>query len=163
MRFGRIDQIGIIVPHLEQAIDAYGLLLGVPFHVFEVDETNSRFSGSSKRFRIRIAVAQLGLLMVELIEPAAGTTIHADCLKNNGPGVHHVGMHVRSLTRTAGQLEKEGYTIVMEGEIPGLGKFAYFHVAELECAIEVLQLSPAWPLFLAKRAKLYVPQRRRTK
>jgi len=54
---GRVDQIALVVPDLEAAMDGYIAALGVPFGVFEATEKNSAFSGSSGRFRIRIAVA----------------------------------------------------------------------------------------------------------
>src|SRR5262245_23149644 len=107
MGFANVDQLGIIVPTLEDAMNGYADMLGVVFSVFEVNETNSRFSGSSPAFRTRFAIAQAGLLSVELIEPVAGTTIHSEHLKNSGPGVHHLGFYVRSLSRSMGQFQKK--------------------------------------------------------
>jgi hypothetical protein len=158
MGFANIDQLGIVVPKLEDAMNAYaGILVGV-FFVFEVNETNSRFSGSSSAFRTRFAVAQVGVTSVELIEPVAGRTIHSEYLKNSGPGVHHLGLYVRSLSRSTGHFRKKGYTAVMEGEIGGLGKFAYFNAPNTHSTIEALQLSLAWPVFLAKHATRYTPR-----
>jgi hypothetical protein len=157
MRFAGVDQIGIIVPRLEYGMNTYADLLGAAFSVFEVDESTSRFSGSSPAFRTRFAVAQIGLVSIELIEPVAGTTIHSEYLKTSGPGIHHVGFYVRSLARSIDQFLKKDYTLSMEGEIEGLGKFAYFHAPDLHCTVEALQLSLSWPLFLAKYARPYRP------
>src|SRR5688572_850555 len=49
---GNLDQLGILVPDLEAAMDGYIASLGVTFQVFEVDESTSAFSGSSSHFRI---------------------------------------------------------------------------------------------------------------
>ena len=155
MRLAKVDQIGIIVPKLEDGMNAYAGILGAAFSVFEVDESTSRFSGSSPSFRTRFAVAQVGLLSVELIEPAGGRTIHSEYLKSHGPGIHHLGFYVHSLARTTGQFRRKGYTVLMEGEIKGLGEFAYFHAPELHSTVEALQLSYTWPVFLAKHATRY--------
>src|ERR1041385_2695459 len=66
---GRVDQLAILVPDLEAAMDAYIANMGVTFGVFEANETTSTFSGSSERFSIRIAVALVGFLSIELIQP----------------------------------------------------------------------------------------------
>ena len=51
---GRVDQIAVVVPDLEAAMDGYIASLGVRFGVFEATETTISFSGSSERFRLRI-------------------------------------------------------------------------------------------------------------
>jgi hypothetical protein len=44
---GHLDQIGIVVPDLNAAMDGYIATLGVAFQVFDMDQTTSSFSGSS--------------------------------------------------------------------------------------------------------------------
>lgn len=149
---GRVDQIGIIVPDLESAMDAYIATLGVPFQVFEVNQTNSTFSGSSPEYRIRIAIAQAGLLSVELIQPAAGVTLYSRHLEAHGPGVHHMGIYVDSLAKTRKALAARGYRPILDGKIRGLGKFSYLEAPDMHCILEPLQLSLSFPLFLARNA-----------
>jgi hypothetical protein len=72
---GRMDQIAVLVPDLEAAMDGYIAKLGVTFGVFEANERMSSFSGSSRRFCVRIAVALAGLLSIELIQPVFGVTL----------------------------------------------------------------------------------------
>jgi len=52
------DQLGIVVPELETAMDAYVVNCGVRFQVFDVDDTLSQFSGSTRRFRVRFGLGQ---------------------------------------------------------------------------------------------------------
>ncbi len=59
--------------------------LSVRFGVFEANETMSAFSGSSAQFRIRIAVAQAGLVSIELIQPVSGVTLYSKLLETRGP------------------------------------------------------------------------------
>jgi hypothetical protein len=136
-------------------MDAYVATMGVRFHVFEVDERNSSFSGSSARFRTRIAVAPAGLTTIELIQPISGNTIHSEHLRTRGPGLHHVGIYVDSLPSALKTLRLRGYQKLMQGKINRLGQFAYFEANDMHCIVEALQFSIEFPLFLADQAKLY--------
>ncbi|MEP7362926.1 MAG: VOC family protein [Acidobacteriota bacterium] len=151
----RVDHIGVVVPQLEPAMDAYIANLGFSFGVFEVDETTSRFSGSSSKFRIRIAFALVGLLTVELIQPVSGATLYSRYLEAHGPGIHHLGVNVDNLAKARKSLTARGYRSILNGSIQGLGKFSYFDAPDLHCIIEPLQLSLTLPLFLAANAKPY--------
>jgi methylmalonyl-CoA/ethylmalonyl-CoA epimerase len=152
---GRVDQIALITPDLQPAMDAYVATVGVRFHVFEVDERNSSFSGSSARFRTRIAVAPAGLTAIELIQPISGKTIHSEHLRTRGPGLHHIGIYVDSLADAIKILRRRGYQKLMQGKIDRLGHFAYFEANDMHCIVEALQFSIESPLFLADQAKVY--------
>jgi hypothetical protein len=156
---GRVDQIASVVPDLEAAMDGHIAALGVTFSVFEVDETNSTCSGSSKKFRIRIAVALAGLLTIELIQPVSGVTLYSKHLDSRGSGLHHLGVHVPDLGKAKRALTRRGNPLLLDGAIDGLGKFAYFEVAEMHCILEVLQLSLSLPLFLLEHAEVYSGKR----
>jgi catechol 2,3-dioxygenase-like lactoylglutathione lyase family enzyme len=150
---GRIDQVAYVVPDLEAAMDAYAAQMGLRFGVFEVDETSSSFSGSSSRFRIRIAVALAGLVSIELIQPVSGDTIYSRQLAGAGPGIHHIGVYVDDLAKASQSLAASGYRCLLDGQIRGLGEFAYFEAPDLHCTVEILRLSFSFPAFLVRRAK----------
>lgn len=152
---GRVDQIALLVPDLEPAMDAYIANMGVSFRTFEVDHTTGTFSGSSAHFRIRMGVAMAGFLTVELIQPVAGVTLYSKHLESRGPGLHHVGVYVNDLGKAERSLTRRGYPTILEGEIGGLGRFAYFEVPEMHCMVEVLQLFSTVPLFLLSKAAVY--------
>jgi hypothetical protein len=151
----RVDQIGIVVADLRAAMDGYIATFGTAFHVFEVDETMARFSGSSRTFRTRFALGQAGGTSIELIEPRAGTTIHSTFLDTHGPGIHHIGSYTLSVRASRSEIERRGYSLIMEGAIPGLAEFAYYQAPELCTIVEPLQLSPRMPFFLARHARVY--------
>lgn len=156
---GRTDQIAVLVPNLEAAMDAYIANLGVTFGVFEANERTSTFSGSSKQFRIAIAVGLVGLLSIELIQPVSGVTLYSKHLESRGSGIHHMGIYVDNLTKARNSLSRRGYQLILEGRIHGLGKFAYFEAPDMHCILEILQLSLSLPVFLIKNAKLYSGRR----
>ena len=152
---GRFDQIALLTTDLYAAMAGYAATLGVSFQVFEVDETNSAFSGSSPTFRTRFGVAVAGMCSLEIIQPVSGTTIHSEHLRTRGPGLHHMGVYVERLADAESGLLGRGYRKLMEGSIQRLGRFAYFEARDLQCIVESLELSMELPLFLAERARRY--------
>jgi methylmalonyl-CoA/ethylmalonyl-CoA epimerase len=148
--------VGVIVPDLEAAMHAYASNFDITFSVFEVDETSSTLTNASRSFNLRIAFGQVSLTAVELIQPVSGQTIHAEFLRQNGPGVHHLGFYVEDLEAAKNRLERRGYSLLAAGEIKNLGAFAYYRATDLHCVVEPLQLSVGLPLFLAEHATLRV-------
>lgn len=136
-------------------MDSWRRNLGLSFRVFEVDETNSRFSGGGTRFKLRFGYGLMGLSAVELIQPLEGETLYSKFLEERGPGFHHLGFLVADLAESKCRLESEGCSLLMEGSIDELGALAYYRVQDGHCIIEPLQLSIELPLFLARRATTY--------
>jgi hypothetical protein len=151
----KVDQLGIVVPELETAMDAYFENFGVRFQVFEVDETICQFSGSTRRFGVRFGLAQLGSLSIELIQPVSGRTVYQEFLKQNGAGIHHLGFYTLRLSAARKKLDNRGYTVLMEGRIDGVADFAYYKAHDLHCIVEPLELSGQLPAFLARNASIY--------
>jgi len=151
--------VGVIVPNLEGAMDAYASNFDVRFSVFEMDETSSTLTNASKAFKLRIAFGQVALSAIELIQPVAGQTIHADFLNENGPGVHHLGFYVEDLEDAKSDLERRGYSLLTAGDIKNLGAFAYYRAPDMYCVVEPLQLSVRLPLFLAEHASVHVAKK----
>lgn len=148
---------GIVVADLAPAMDSWHKNLGLSFWVFEVNETNSRFSGSGEAFRVRFAFGLMGASGLELIQPVQGETIYSRYLTERGPGLHHLGFLVLDLGASKSQLESSGCQLLMEGSISGLGDLAYYRAQDGHCIIEPLRLSIDLPVFLAKRAESYPP------
>ena len=159
----RVDQMALLVPDLEDAMDAYIANMRLTFRVFEVDERTSTFSGSSEHFRIRIAVALAGVLSIELIQPVSGSTLYSKHLDSRGPGLHHMGVYVTDLAKARRSFARQRCELLLEGQINGLGKFAYFDVPEMHCILEVLQFSLSLPLFLIQNAAVYSGKRQQRK
>ena len=120
-----------------------------------MDQATSSFSGSSANFQLRFAVALIGLSSIELIQPVSGLTIYSEQLKNRDPGIHHIGVYVPDLEAAEQGLRQRGYRALMQGQIQGLGRFAYFEAPDMHLIIELLQLSLDLPLFLAEHAAWY--------
>lgn len=147
--------IGIVVSDLESAMDGYQAVLGAAFSVFEADETNSTFSGSSGTYRLRFGIGMAGATTIELIQPAAGVTYYSSYLAQHGPGLHHLAFGVKDIAAARAQLDAQGYTCLMNGSIHGLCSVSYYQAPRLACIIEPIQFSIDLPAFLLKNAKVY--------
>lgn len=136
-------------------MDAYQATLGSDFSVFETTEDNSSFSGSSAEFRLRFGIGALGRAMVELIEPAAGTTYYSNYLAQHGPGLHHLAFSVLDLKAARSKLDAQGRRCLMSGSIQGLCEVSYYDVPDLACVVEPIQFSMEFPAFILKNAAKY--------
>lgn len=147
----------MVVAELNSAMDTWHKILGLSFWVFEVNETNSRFSGSGEAFRVRFAFGLMGASGIELIQPVQGETIYSRYLTERGPGLHHLGFLVMDLGASKSQLESSGCRLLMDGSISELGDLAYYCAQDGHCIIEPLRLSIDLPVFLTKHALAYPP------
>jgi hypothetical protein len=93
----KIVQVGIIVKDVEQTAHRYWELLGLGpwvFMDFKPPHVSDCFlHGVPVRdsdFGVKAALANLGDLQFELLEPTYGSSTHMEFLKTHGEGIHHV-------------------------------------------------------------------------
>jgi Glyoxalase/Bleomycin resistance protein/Dioxygenase superfamily len=146
---------GIVVSDLNAAMNAFAASLRYTFFAFEVSEGSAALSGSSPQFRLRLAIGQLDLNLIELIQPLSGTTVYSRFLAEHGPGLHHLGYSVPDLDQARKQLTARGYSCLQNGSIQDLVDFSYYDARDLGCIIEPLQLSMDLATFLLQNAHPY--------
>lgn len=147
---------GIVVNDLKRAMDGYIADFGYTFYQFEVNETNATLSESSATFSLRFGLGQLGMSLVELIQPVSGTTLYSQHLVQRGPGLHHLAFSTLDLAAARNGLAARQYTCLQDGNIRGLVDFSYYDAADLSCIVEPLQFSCDLVAFLVQNAKPYV-------
>jgi methylmalonyl-CoA/ethylmalonyl-CoA epimerase len=121
-------QISIVVPDLDAAMRTYVHDYGIgPWSIYEFNPDtvrDMRENGEPVERTWRLALAQVGQVQWELVEPLDGESIYARFLAEHGPGVHHVGMGVPSYDGTIAELAERGRGVVLSGEYNGV-RFAY--------------------------------------
>jgi len=89
-------QVAIVVPELEAAMKTYVENYGIgPWDVYEFNPANvgaMHEGGLPVKRSWRLAIAMVGEVQWELIEPQDDGSIYARFLAEHGPGVHHVGV-----------------------------------------------------------------------
>ena len=94
----RIYQVGIIVENVEKVAQNYSEIFGIgPWKYIEFKPphvSGNKLYGikviEGQESHIRAALADLGGIEIELIEPVKGTGLHRDFLTKHGQGVQHV-------------------------------------------------------------------------
>ncbi len=118
---GHLDQIGIVVSDIEKVASSFQNLLGIgPFEVFdlpgEVPDSTAEYYGNPGSWKLKLAFAQSGPLMLELIQPVSGKSIFMDFLNEHGPGLHHLRYIVPDIEQCIKNVKKNGFQIISKGK-----------------------------------------------
>jgi catechol 2,3-dioxygenase-like lactoylglutathione lyase family enzyme len=126
----KIDQIGIVVKDAHKTARMYSEIFGIGPWVFidfaatDVVFQNDRIEDGTSL--IRAAMANLGRVQIELLQPLYGEGTHATFLKERGEGIHHVsfGM-VEDHDAAISALTRNGLRVEMSGVLGGEVRFTY--------------------------------------
>lgn len=158
-----IAQIALIVPNLEEAVEAYVRLFGIgPWHFYTYRKPllkKMTYRGQAVEYSMRLALANVGNLRLELIELGEGETVYADFVREHGYGVHHIGVLVDDMAEALAQAEAAGLHVTQEGAgfgAEGDGYYAYLDTEPLlGVTVELIQ-RPKWRI---APDKVYPPER----
>ncbi len=116
MKFGKVDQIGVVVRDLERTAKFLEEKFGIgPFAVIDYDHPTAK---------IKIGLAFLENLQLELIEVVEGESIHSKFLERSGEGIHHIGFFVKDVEEAKRWAEENGMKVAEEGDVAGV-RYAY--------------------------------------
>lgn len=138
-----VTQVGIIVPNIESAIQAWSAVLGVPapeiLIVDTVDKTQAKYHGQPTEARAKLAFFKLGQVSLELIEPMGEPSTWNDQLQGYGASLHHIAFEVKGMTESLDKLAAHGMTLLQKGEYEG-GRYAYVDgVKDFGAVVELLE------------------------
>ena len=124
-------QICVIVDDLERYAENYRRILGfeVPSEVqttCDHKHTQATYFGYPMNARAKIVSWMLGGVAFELLQPLEDGSIWMDFLKQHGPGLHHLALHVPRTAPAAATFADKGYTVTQQGLFTGrTGMYAY--------------------------------------
>jgi methylmalonyl-CoA/ethylmalonyl-CoA epimerase len=144
--FTQTVQIGIVVRDLDATIRKYVDNYGIgPWKIFDFNPGNApdlREYGQPVQRSWRLAVAMVGQLQWELIEPLDNESIYARFLAEKGGGVHHIAVAAQSFDNMLTMEAKRRKELVLSGEFEGI-KVAYLDTeADLGVTLEIFSGSP---------------------
>ncbi|MBW2142643.1 MAG: VOC family protein [Deltaproteobacteria bacterium] len=148
MQGKNIRQVGIVVRDAAKTAKRYSEIFGVgPWLFFDTAPTDVILHGqplNDGESTIRIAVANLGEMQIELIQPLSGPSTHMEFLKERGEGVHHLSFGaVDNHDEFIGSLQNLGIGIEMQGNLEGSVTFSYMATQkELGTIFEALNPAP---------------------
>ena len=121
-------QVSMVVRDLDAAMRTYVDDYGIgPWHVYEFNPGNvegMHEAGKPVERSWRLALAQVGEVQWELVEPLDDDSVYARFLAEHGPGVHHVGVAVKDYDATIAELASRGREVLLGGTYNGV-TFAY--------------------------------------
>ena len=143
-----IDQIALVVRDLDASMQQYWDMLGIgPWTVYTYGPPlvpTQTFRGRPQSYRMRLALAQVRDVMVELIQPLSGDSVYFEHLERQGPGLHHVGVFVPSFEKALEEAAERGYTVLQSGRGYGRwgdGGYAYLDTEEaLGMIVELIEI-----------------------
>ncbi len=129
----KICQVAIVVRDIEKTAKRYSELFGVPvpkiFSIPPVEEAHTRFRGKLTKSRAKLAVFDLGAVVLELTEPDNEPSSWKEFLDTKGEGVHHIGFMVDDLAATLEFMARKGMPERHSGDYPG-GRYVFVESAE---------------------------------
>jgi methylmalonyl-CoA epimerase len=143
-----IEQVALIVEDLDKAVETYWKLFGVgPWHIYTYGKPlvkKMTYRGNPAEYKMRIALAQVGPMRMELIEMMEGDTIYADFVKEHGYGLHHVAVLVDDMEAAIAQAEAAGIGVIQDGQgfgADGDGHYAYLDTEDrIGTTLELVQI-----------------------
>ncbi len=156
-----ISQIALLVPDLDKGVETYWRLLGIgPWHIYTYGKPfvkKMSYRGQPGAYSMRLALARLGSLQIELIEPLEGGSIYAEHIAEHGYGLHHIAVVVEDLEAAVGEAQAAGLAVAMDGSGYGLdgdGGYAYLDTVDaIGTTVELIEL----PRRRARPEKIYPP------
>lgn len=148
-----VDQVAVVVRDLDEAMRRYAEDLGIgPWSVYTFTPEWIRemtFRGREQPYSMRLALAQVGETMYELIEPLEGPNSYQEFLDARGEGLHHLGFFVEDLDAAIREMQGKGFALLQSGRgfgVDGDGGYAYFETdGALGCIVEAIQMPRAMP------------------
>jgi len=133
-----IAQICVIVPDLDKAVENYWKIFGIgPWEFYTYGKPlvkRMTRRGQPCEYRMRVALANVGPMRIELIEPLEGDTVYGEFVEKHGYGVHHVGVLIDSMADALTRADGAGLEMTQDGAGFGPdddGHYAYLATEDL--------------------------------
>ena len=144
--FTETIQLAIVVRDLDAAMRTYVHDYGIgPWEIYEFDPGNvadMREDGEPVERSWRLAIAYVGQVQWELIEPLDEESVYARFLAETGGGLHHVGVAVPDFDEAVAEQAARGNGVLLGGEYKGI-RFAYLDtVRDLGFVTEIFSVAP---------------------
>jgi methylmalonyl-CoA/ethylmalonyl-CoA epimerase len=129
----KICQVAIVVRDIEKTAKSFSEAFGMPmpkiFSIPPVEEAHTKFRGKLTKTRAKLAVFDLGAVVLELTQPDDEPSSWKDFLDTKGEGVHHIGFMVDDLAATLDFLAKKGMPERHSGDYTG-GRYVFVESME---------------------------------
>lgn len=134
-----VAQICVIVPDLDKAVENYWKVFGIgPWSFYTYGKPlvkRMTRNGEPTEYKMRVALANVGPMRIELIEPLEGDTVYQEFVDKHGYGVHHIGVLTDSMVESLDRAHKAGLTMTQDGSGFGPDKDGHYAYLDTEALI----------------------------
>jgi len=131
--FKKVLQVGLVVRDLDASVKKQWDEFGIgPWAIYEFDPVrvkNLVVRGKPLEHAMRMALAMIGDVMWELIQPLDDKSIYAEFLKEHGEGIHHILFGVDDFQGAEARFKEMGHVVFQGGEIGGI-PYGYYDTRE---------------------------------
>ena len=119
--FSNLVQIGIVVRDLDRTTKTLSEVFGLgPFRTIAIppDDGMQRsytYRRQTGHFTYRLALATVGEIELEIIQPLEGDSIYSDFLREHGEGIHHIRFNVADVHPVIEYLARHGIENIQSG------------------------------------------------
>ncbi len=131
MKLPKVNQIGILVPNIPEAVGFYAKLLNIrQWYRSNTVKHEAVYRGKPVNAEMDIVIAVQGSVEIELIQVNhKDECAYSDLLKKSGGGIHHLGFTVSGYDKKLDQMKRNGVEVLQSGVITTKGsaitRYAY--------------------------------------
>jgi catechol 2,3-dioxygenase-like lactoylglutathione lyase family enzyme len=140
MKLPNVNQIGILVPNIPEAVAYYTKLLNIG-HWYRSNTVKHEaiYRGKPVNTDVDIVLAFQGAVEIELIQVKhEDECVYSGMLKKSGGGIHHLGFTVSGYDKKLDQMKRNGVEVLQSGVITTKGsaitRYAYLDTIK-QCGI----------------------------
>ena len=138
----KLGQIGVVVRDMDKAVER---LQGFGFGPFKdwvlPPDREEWFRGRPFLGPVKISVADVGGMQLELIQPDGEEGLHREYLDEKGEGIQHLMFTVADIEKEVAALTEKGADVVLKANMPGGRSIAYVDLNVGGLVVELVQRS----------------------
>jgi len=131
--FSGFRQVALVVKDCYATVEKYADEYGIgpwTFYEFNPDTVQDmQVHGRPQEHAMRLAVAYIGDVEIELIEPLDDKSIYAKFLKKQGEGLHHVALNCENYDKTLQFFQEKGLNVLQRGNWHGC-RYSYIDTTQ---------------------------------
>lgn len=142
--FGELHHLSIVVRDMAKAVKYYTSIGIGPFREYPPmrEYTTINVPDEEGFYNLRIMVARIGPVDLQLIQPGEGESLYKDYLEKRGEGVYHLGFVVDDIEESEADVQRRGLRIISNGRRADGSGFAYLDTAEKAGVTLLIRQSP---------------------
>ena len=136
----QLMQIGVVVRDMDESI-ARLEALGLGQFVARTlpPDREEWFRGEPFHGPVKISMADVGNVQLELIQPMGGKGLHREYLDEKGEGIQHVMFAVDDFDKEVAELTARGCEVVLNANMPNGRRIAYVDLKAGGLFVELVQ------------------------